>query len=265
MKAYVINLARAPRRRSHMRKQLEIAGLEYDFVEAVDGRLLDMQDGELVDKDAIEEGALGADVGVPGTVGCALSHQRAYRQILENGVECALIMEDDVVLPRNVGAICEAVASCMSGPEVALLHFHSAAGRPCSVTRQGLRELGKWGQLLNIADLTHLASTGAYVVTAEACAAIIARNTPVRRKADAWQGFVVDGALDRVRCVSPMPVHTSPAFRSTIDSYAPTSVQTRLRDAVNRGIPGLDWLLSKRRMLRLKRMAWDGTVVFTDE
>ena len=43
---------------------------------------------------------------------------------------------------------------------------------------------------------------------------------PVRVNADDWWYFYREGALDRVRCVVPIPVPKSPKLISTMGSYS---------------------------------------------
>lgn len=87
---FVISLASAPLRRERICRHLDGLGLEYELIEAVDGRLLSEQE--------LRRLAGGADRFPPGVVGCYASHLAAYRRILETGAEAGLILEDDVRL-----------------------------------------------------------------------------------------------------------------------------------------------------------------------
>ncbi len=48
MRAYVVNLARSPERRAHIIAELEKSGIDYEFVDGVDGRDLDLHDAQTV-------------------------------------------------------------------------------------------------------------------------------------------------------------------------------------------------------------------------
>ncbi len=63
-------------------------------------------------------------------------------------------------------------------------------------------------------------SGAAIVITRAACARIAAGMLPVRAVSDDWAFFFLEGMLDRVRCVAPMPVTKHPGFPSTIE-YRP--------------------------------------------
>jgi hypothetical protein len=88
---------------------------------------------------------------------------------------------------------------------------------------------------------------------------------PVRVPADEWNYFSEQGAIDRARCVVPMPVANSPEFRSTIEYYHPESLQGRVRRAIAaRRIPLVWRFLAYRRQRALARMGCVGQVDFVE-
>src|SRR5258708_32391451 len=102
MHAYVINLIRSPDRRAYITAQLGKTQLNYEIVNAVDGRDLDLSDTRVVDQ------GVAATTGAqshPGGVGCALSRSEFYRRILDGGLEIACIREDSGGLPQDVGVL----------------------------------------------------------------------------------------------------------------------------------------------------------------
>jgi GR25 family glycosyltransferase involved in LPS biosynthesis len=83
--AYCINLERSKERRASAQNQFESHGLEVEMFNATDGKL------EAPSKLFITKSEWG----------CAMSHVRVWRDIVENGYETSLIFEDDVVLSPN--------------------------------------------------------------------------------------------------------------------------------------------------------------------
>jgi len=78
---YCINLERRPDRKRDALEQFEIHGIEnVEFIKATDGKLHAPEDIEIT----------------PSEWGCADSHIRIWRDMLEKGYETALIFEDDV-------------------------------------------------------------------------------------------------------------------------------------------------------------------------
>lgn len=245
--AYVINLARSFDRRAHITGELKRAGLEYEIVTAVDGRDLDMHDPTIVDPilpyiDPRMPAGLAA-----GTAGCALSHLSVYRKILADGLDAALVLEDDVMLPTDIGSVADAVAGQLTGAEVVLLSVDSPD--PCKISLEGSTHLSSSRMLALPIDINQPRSAGAYIITREACERMEKFLMPVRMHADSWQCFYREGILDRVRCVVPLPVIKNPRLASTIGSYTLGSrVRGRLAGPfMRRKIPLLHQALSYRR------------------
>lgn len=98
MHIYVINLNQSVDRMSQIKDQLERLNLPFKRVEAIDGNELEIAKSRvnhfkfhLSQKRKCENRELG----------CAESHRKVWNQILENGDRYALILEDDVLLPKH--------------------------------------------------------------------------------------------------------------------------------------------------------------------
>jgi glycosyl transferase family 25 len=224
MHAYVINLERSAERRAKVTANLDRYGVDYEIVTAVDGR----------DLDPAGKVAPGFfDKFSPGEAGCALSHMAVYRKVLADGRECALVLEDDIIVPPELTAIANGIAKCLEGAEVALLNFDSA--EVVQVSRIGAIDLPATRQLVRPVDVRQPSSTAAYVITREACARMIERAFPVQTTADDWANFIQVGGIERLRCVVPLAVRKDPAFGSTLDYYSSTSFKARI-------LALIDWL-----------------------
>ena len=260
MQTYVINLARSPDRRAYIVAQLGRTKVNYVIVNAVDGRDLDLSDIRVVDPVFAAKCVAQSH---PGVVGCALSHLEVYRRILDDGLEIGCILEDDVVLPTDLGVLTEALTRHMSGAEVILLNFQSP--EPCRITKEGAEQLPSSRLLVNFADEGQAASTGGYLITREACARMVKTMSPARAVADDWALFCREGAIDRLRCVVPMPVIQDPTLRTTMSYYRPGSLYTRVREAVaSSRLPILSHALAFRRQRILRRYA-NGRTEFVEE
>lgn len=93
MKVYVINLKRRLDRKESMLNQFENYGItNYEFVEAIDGQLIDPNiesNRRLMNRYAHDLSA--------NEIACAMSHRLVYQKIIESG-ERATILEDDAIL-----------------------------------------------------------------------------------------------------------------------------------------------------------------------
>lgn len=227
MHAYVINLARSPERRAHIAAELGKYGIDYEVVEGVDGRDLDLTDPEIIDPAVLDD-----DWFRPGVAGCALSHLRVYQEILEAGMDHALVLEDDIIVPGDLSRLADIVADQMVGAEVTLLNYDSTD--TCKMSRDGAKRLPSSRLLVLPIDVGQPASSAAYVITREACERMIKNILPFRARPDNWGHFYNEGTLDRVRCVMPLPVTKAPEFGSTIDYNSQGSAKARLLGVIMR-------------------------------
>lgn len=248
----MINLPRSTARRRNMADQLERAGLEHEFIEAVDGRALTSSErAELVDEAAV---ANSPNWLTPGAIGCALSHLRAYQRILESADEVALILEDDVVLPPTIADTTARVAPQMSGSEIVLLYFRNFG--VCRFSASDAVELGGGGRLAYPLDVNQPLTTSAYLVTREACRRLPEAILPVHAAADTWGNFYELGAIESLRCVIPRPVAVRKDFKSTIDYGGERSLRARATGFIarHRLVPFVQ-LLTLNRHLVERRMS----------
>jgi glycosyl transferase family 25 len=225
-----------------MTAELKKTGLDYEIITAVEGRDLDLQDRTIVDPSLRYWTQF-----LPGTAGAALSHLSAYRKIIDDELDEALVLEDDVTLPVDLGSLADAVADQLTGAEVALLSYGSWGS--CKLSREGLTNLPSARLLALPIEIRQINSGGAYIITREACERMVKFAMPVRVNPDDWWFFYREGALDRVRCVMPIPVLKSPKLTSTLGSYSlGNGFRGRLvRPLVRLKIPVLHQALSHRR------------------
>ena len=244
MRAYVINLRRSPERRMHMTAQLTTHGIDYEIVEAVDGRELDLTDPPVIN--SIAPSFRAEEWFLPTHVACALSHLSAYRKVLDAGLPWALIMEDDVTIPDGLPAIAEAVAAQLAGAEVALLNFDS--DQVVKVSRQGTAELPSGHELVLPLDVHVPVSAAGYVITREACERITRGALPIRAKIDNWGHVCDERMIDRLRCVVPLAIMKDPSFESTIGYFADDSIKAwTLKLASRFNLLALERAVARRR------------------
>jgi glycosyl transferase, family 25 len=91
MRAFVINLDRRVDRLDAISSVMSKAGLDFERVSAVDGKRVNFSDVALP---LIAKWYIGRRLAA-GAVGCFLSHRKIWREMLENNISQALILEDD--------------------------------------------------------------------------------------------------------------------------------------------------------------------------
>jgi len=250
--AYVINLARSPERRAHITAELDRVGVDYEIVEAVDGRNLDLDDPKTIA--SIAPSMLNSSWFLPSHVAVALSHLRVYRKILADGLDWALVLEDDIIVPTDLGSLVDAVAEHLDGAEIALLNYDSKD--PLKMSREGLVHLLSSRALVLPIDVYQVVSGAAYVITRKACERMDKSVLPVRAKCDHWSHFYSEGVLDRVRCVVPPAVYKSPGFASTVGYNSGESLKARLLRMIARhDLQFLQQMVVYRRQRILRKYA----------
>jgi len=249
MHAYVINLARSTDRRAHIIAELRKANIDYEFIVGVDGLELDMQDRATIDPSLFTR-----SLWSEGMAGCALSHLRVYQKMIEDGLDTALVLEDDVTLPGDLGGLADALVEHVSAAELVLLNYDSKDS--CKMSREEIVDLPDSRRLALPINVRQPGSSAAYLITREAARRMNACVLPVRVSPDDWWFFYREGAIDRVRCVLPLPVTKSPRFESTIGLYGlGNGVKGRLLEPLVRyKVPVIHQAISYRRQRIYRQM-----------
>ncbi|WP_420345766.1 glycosyltransferase family 25 protein [Pelagibius sp.] len=110
VKVLVISLSDAEDRRAIMRARLDPLGLDYAFVEGVDGRRFDVLAHPAYDSPRRRRG-FGRDM-TGGELGCLLSHRKVMEIMVAERLDPVLVLEDDAVLAPDLMAVLHALLAC---------------------------------------------------------------------------------------------------------------------------------------------------------
>jgi glycosyl transferase family 25 len=241
VKTYVINLPDSTERRAAMEKQLQTSRLDYEFIEAVDGRLLtSVERSSLVDKEAVTRYPWWL---TPGAIGCILSHKLVYERVAASA-EAALVLEDDAILPNGLDDTVAAMTAVLPDDGVFLLNFRSL--KPCRLERASLAAI-RTHEFFTPIDPRQPVSTLAYLVGPAAAQEMADLILPVRFAADSWGEYVAAGTIGSLVCVLPRPVMPIQTAVSTIRHDG----RRGFRAAARETFPAL-----QIRMLNRRRVAW---------
>lgn len=183
MKVFLINLPRSKARLARVSARLEALGVPWERLEAVD-------DLELTPHEKARQfSAFGwwcctLTPPVRGQIGCALSHQKVYRRIIEEGLSAACVLEDDVVLDDRFPAVLNWVEAHLeaTSPQVVLLCDHDGGAQ-------------KVDPEIGLEPATWDWCAEGYVVTRHAAEALLADNSPLRVMNDTWSRWVDQGVI----------------------------------------------------------------------
>ncbi|MCI5968134.1 glycosyltransferase family 25 protein [Helicobacter sp.] len=102
LKFFIINLASAKERREYISRLCRKYQLDYEIIEAVNGRELSGEEIERVSDAKRSHQLLGRTL-TQGEIGCALSHKKAFERMFALGLEECVILEDDAWFDERLG------------------------------------------------------------------------------------------------------------------------------------------------------------------
>lgn len=209
MKVFIISLLAATKRRELMRAQLLAAGLDFEFVDGVNGKAL--SEAELA-RDYDEARAVQV-MGRPmtaGEIGCTLSHREAQRRIIEQNLPLALILEDDALLGNQALRVLKALEQQLQAGDNQLL----------LLTHVG-RYIGWGGRRLTGLHRLYkpYRAFGAhgYLLTQRSARSLYDNLYPLHAVADWW---VYLQRLVELRCVVPYCIGLSPLEAESVIGQA---------------------------------------------
>lgn len=198
----VINLDRDEERMTHMRRELERAGVAYERFSALRG---DELPPDLARYFPVEVNLS------PGEIGCYASHLAIMQRVADGALPSPmLVLEDDVALPHDIARTIERLLAALPASwDIVRLSY------PSKRVMQNVAPLGA----ADLVRYTHVpVSTGAYLISREG-----ARKFLARRPRD----LPIDQDLRRVWAwrlttygVSPPPIRADALGGSSIDAIA---------------------------------------------
>lgn len=204
---FVINLERSPERRLFMSERLCRFGLKHEFISAVDGKSLTERDMVPYNREKRWR-MFGCDL-TPNEIGCYLSHFRLYEKIVEENIDRAVILEDDVDVAPDFPSVLRALSDAPDDWEfIRLAGLRQRKGKTVADLIDGYRIV----RLLNTG-----AGTQAYLVTRGGARKLLEYAREIFRQLDITIDRYWENGL-RIMAVQPYPVRSNGEFQSTIAS-----------------------------------------------
>ena len=97
---WVLNLKRSPKRRQFMEHQLTSFGLDFEFINAIDGYHLSEKDLAKYSKEQTVK-IIGRELSCT-EIGCALSHLLVYHRMVREEIDEVLVLEDDIRITQTL-------------------------------------------------------------------------------------------------------------------------------------------------------------------
>lgn len=174
--AYIINLDRSQDRYAYVKPNVDQLGIPVERISAVEGKALsDAEINEAVDVQTFRE--FLSHFPKKGTIGCSLSHIKAWKAFLDSPFEYAVIFEDDVNFePAKLKITMNDLTQ--NGKHWDVVSFEiSHKGTPLTI------KSFPNGQNL-VVYLTEISHTGAYMLNREAAIKLLEKALPIKMPID---------------------------------------------------------------------------------
>ncbi len=108
-KIFIINLKKDTDRRKYIESHLQENNLDYEIIDAVYGKDLTPEELETITDLKLSQKKMGKTISL-NEIGCSLSHQKVYKKIINDNLDGAIILEDDIVLSSNFSEIINSIS-----------------------------------------------------------------------------------------------------------------------------------------------------------
>lgn len=109
-KIFIINLAHSTERWQHVSQQLERLQLPYERIDAVYGKTLSDSEIDAVFSTTLADKYFHYRL-TRGEIACYLSHIKAWQQIIDDGLDFAIVLEDDINIDSLFAHVPERIAA----------------------------------------------------------------------------------------------------------------------------------------------------------
>jgi glycosyl transferase family 25 len=196
-----------------MNRQLKKMDLNFQFFDCVIGA--ELTEEEIAEKCNMEIINKKNEINGwfnRGIIGCTMTNQNILKTIIADGLDYALLLEDDTLLPGNLKEITEHAKTFLQQGDVVLLFY--LGWKKLFFKECGIQTPFNFNYYLpqNPQDIT---GGSAFIVTREAAKKMLEKNTPIHSTPDSWNFFYENNCIDRLFCAYPICVDTAD-LRSTM-------------------------------------------------
>ncbi|MFN8436427.1 MAG: glycosyltransferase family 25 protein [Cytophagales bacterium] len=244
MKIFAISLARATERRTYITQHLESLRVDYEIVEAIDGKFF-TEDKLNIHCNQEQRKKLPHWL-TQSSIACALSHRLAYEKLINSTSSMALMIEDDVILPTNIESILNELAQTTKDCEIVLLYATSF--RKCKLVPTEIKNI------YIPENIKEPISAAAYFLTRNTAEKLYKNMYPIYVTADCWHHYIHSKWIDKIKLAYPFPVKTK-NFKSSIDYLKSDTLLAKILNFINKyKIPPIYQILYLKRLRHLKQM-----------
>lgn len=209
MRTFVLNLEHNTERKKYMQDILKGIPIDYEFFPAVYGKSItnidQFYDSKLAEKRAKRQLNVGE-------IGTAISHKNIYKKMIDENIEQALILEDDVTFLDGFIDVYKKIEKINVGNKIILLG---------TIVKKKIKKI--WKKKLTSEHsmylvLNNYAGAYGYIIGLDAAKKIYYHNKKIFIEADKWKYY---RRLSQIWLVSPSVV--------TVDEIFPSEIGDELR------------------------------------
>ena len=229
---FVINLKRSPNRKANISKQLDALGLDYQFIEAVDGSQFTPH--EIVEKygeQVFYTNTYNHQRMTLGSLGCLFSHIKFYEVMIENNIPIACVLEDDAELSPRLPEVLNAPALQQVPWGTLLLGHYSMYGKSFNKGAETVywkKRVCHGHHIARVAEFPF--TTIGYVVKLSTAKKLLDLAYPIRMPAD-WVTGNTELVGDILRVITPPCIVSNTEYRerSTVRNAPDTEIPIELQ------------------------------------
>ena len=204
MQTFVLNLEHNTERKKYMQNLLNDIPIDYEFFPAVYGKSItnieQFYDSILAEKKAKRQLNVGE-------IGTAISHKNIYKKMIDENIEQALILEDDVTFLDGFIDVYKKIEKINVGNKIILLG---------TIVKKKIKKI--WKKKLTSEHsmylvLNNYAGAYGYIIGLDAAKKIYYHNKKIFIEADKWKYY---RRLSQIWLVSPSVVTGDESFPSEI-------------------------------------------------
>jgi glycosyl transferase family 25 len=232
---FVITLPHAIQKQTQMKERLQSLNIPFEFVNGVDGRLLSEEElQKIFDRKKSYNyykwyrnriGSAGIELS-RGEIGCTLAHRKVFKKIVDENIDRAIVLEDDVFVTEDFLPTIEKIIACLEynsigknliikldntisshyGISLKLKNFLIRFLRPIQIRIDE--------KLTIVKTVMNFGGTQGYYIDNAAAFTMLKLNYPVFMSSDEWNyfaRFITVRALNKV--IAPCKVMGSDIWR----------------------------------------------------
>lgn len=235
IQVFVVSLPGSPRREI-ISEHLNKLGIQFSFIDAVDGRKLDSNKVSSINGSDWVANRYGRQIAL-GEIGCTYSHLSIYKKMLNEGLEWAIILEDDVYLDFNIQTILNANTNQLSSENLYLLGSQEDTGCEDMIVFSMCNQVAISNHFIfrkTVCSARYIYRTASYLMHKDLAERILSYSINKFCLADDWISFQKDSLIRDIYLSNVVHHPRLSLEQSTIEKDRKTNTHLTFMDRLRR-------------------------------